>query len=650
MNGARVQIALRVPELLSKGDGFSAAVRPGAGEVLLSAGQAPAAERQGADASSQNPLKADMDGLLSHCRVRGVKTVLDLTRPHTDQDLLASADALRKLYRRGLDAALVSDLGVLRMVRMEAPELTVHWAYAAGPDALDMASALGCKRAVLAPSLSLAEIGALCSRKGDLEIQVSVWEPSCAASPLAPCLLSQPGARGAACEARRCRDAFTYGKGGEPALDLPGVDRIAQIAELSAMGIDVFGLYPSHPEETDDLLQAIRLPLNSTQTEGETVQNPVRVRFRFRLTPGRPAHLAVDDFEGHTLSVTGPEPRRVRGLQRSAEEAAYNTRLYQLGGTPYRCVDAKSRVMPGCSIPIEAFTRMKDALLRKLDKARGTAAERKSGRFRAGVRYLPRHEEPLVTARVRELGQVTRELMALYPALLYVPLAELGKDPEDSAQLLRWAREYGVPVAAELPYRLDGVTVRALKAARAMGIAEAAARRPEQLDILRKLGFRTRADFAACNSQALKELKTLGAASATLSPALALQTIRDMSHVMDTELVVYGRRPLLVSETCLIRRGGLCGCEARTELTDAGGAPYPVVRESPGHASVLLDEAKLWLLGHVRLWRRIGLWAARLDFTTENARECVQTLERHVGIGRYEPNRVTVGRYLEESI
>lgn len=40
-------------------------------------------------------------------------------------------------------------------------------------------------------------------------------------------------------------------------------------------------------------------------------------------------------------------------------------------------------------------------------------------------------------------------------------------------------------------------------------------------------------------------------------------------------------------------------------------------------------------------WQRLGLWAGRLMFTTENARECVQVLERYLGRGSYQPNDYT---------
>ena len=47
-------------------------------------------------------------------------------------------------------------------------------------------------------------------------------------------------------------------------------------------------------------------------------------------------------------------------------------------------------------------------------------------------------------------------------------------------------------------------------------------------------------------------------------------------------------------------------------------------------------------------YRRAGIWGARLLFTTENPRECVQVAERYLGRGRYEPNDFTRGLYYRD--
>ena len=611
----------RVQTALSRMEHIPAAVRQGADEVLLcppAAGPPGEARLGGGDALRDWQAKAvDM---LRYCRIRGVKTVLDLSFPHTDRELPFSAGLLRALYKCGLDAARVSDLGVLRMARMEAPELALHWGAVGGPDGLAMARALGCARAVLSPFLNRDAVSALAARKAGLELQIPLWETGCIASPLAPCYLSGSAANGTACAERfpgrkpPCH-SFHYIGDTEKPLAKDNFDFLPLAAELADDGVDVFGVWFTFrsPEEAGAATGTARRALTGLEEPASLAEEAQRVpiHLAFQMMPRRPARMAADDGEGHVVQVTGPEPERVRGQGSPADEAACNTRLYQCGGTPYLCVEARSRVGKDCALPPDAFARMKEALLQKLGKERAKFPERKSGRFQAGVRYLPRREEPKITVELRRLEQLSRELLALQPACLYLPLLELA-DAEDDPGIIQAALEAGSRVAAVLPRFDSGAeTAEALARCAGMGVKEALARRPEQLVLLRRKGLAARADFAAHNSQALKELKHMGVLSATLAMDLSLRAVREMSHVMDTELVAYGRMPLLLSEACLIRRSGLCGCEGRAELTDTDGVPYPLVREG-GHASLLLDEAKLWLTGEKPQWQRAGLWAAQI--------------------------------------
>lgn len=689
----RVQTAVGRPELIS------GAVRQGAREILLCPPSDPGA-------SGSPSWLGDAAKALAYCRTRGVKTVLDLEQPHTDRDLSASAERLRALYRRGLDAVRVNDLGVLRMARMEAPDIETHWASVRDADGLSLTRALGCARAVLSPFLSREEIRLLASRKGAPELQIPLWEPGCIASTAAPCYLARGGTdsagrRGETC-GMACRQPFGYGgKSGGTPLALRDIDLLSHAGELLELGVHIFGVAlnvntveeaaaltecavkaAAEPEEAaawaSTLREALGRPAGTDgfytgdhgqitfdvegtprpgtrsgsleRLRGELERSPeaqrVPVRFLFQLAPRQPAKMAVDDYEGHTVYVTGPEPRPVR--DGAGGEAQYNTRLYQCAGTPYRCEDARGRVHKRCALPPEDFAAMKTELLGKLSAARAKIPERKAGHFRPGVRFLPRREEPALSVQVRQARQLSGELLSLRPTRVYLPVSELAREPE----WVKEAEDAGVLLVPELPCILPEDARAQIRDELArcaeLGIKEALAKHPAQLAFLRREGFAVRADFAVCNSQTLKELRHLEVLSATLSMGITMQTVRDMSHVMDTEMVVYGRLPLLLSEPCLIRRGGgLCNCESRVELVDARGRPYPLLRDS-GHASLLLDEAKLWLLPERSRWKRAGLWAARLSFTTENARECLQVAQRFLGQGSYEPNLRTTGHYFNE--
>ncbi len=70
--------------------------------------------------------------------------------------------------------------------------------------------------------------------------------------------------------------------------------------------------------------------------------------------------------------------------------------------------------------------------------------------------------------------------------------------------------------------------------------------------------------------------------------------------------------------------------------------------ERPGCRNELLNSQKLFLADKAADYRRIGLWAQRLLFTTENPRECVQVAQRYLEQGSWAPNEYTRGLYYRD--
>ena len=101
---------------------------------------------------------------------------------------------LAEVHEMGVDAAIVSDVGVLMTAHREVPELELHISTQAGVTNWLTATELyrlGAKRVVLARELPLTEIEALCSRiPQELEVEVFVHGAMCV-NFSGRCLLSQ---------------------------------------------------------------------------------------------------------------------------------------------------------------------------------------------------------------------------------------------------------------------------------------------------------------------------------------------------------------------------------------------------------------------------------------------------------------------------
>ncbi len=117
---------------------------------------------------------------------------------------------------------------------------------------------------------------------------------------------------------------------------------------------------------------------------------------------------------------------------------------------------------------------------------------------------------------------------------------------------------------------------------------------------------------------------------------------------MDTEIIGYGRLPMLTSQSCLIKpRNNMCACGSHIEMLGQGGEHLPLVKDS-GHGTVVYQSNKLWLLNVKKHWEQIGLWALRLDFTTENPRECAKITQAYINRAPFKPNSQSLGFYMPE--
>ncbi|MDR0382335.1 MAG: U32 family peptidase, partial [Oscillospiraceae bacterium] len=629
----------------------TAAVQNGADAIYLGYGDFHA--RRDATGFSAEELRA----ALAYCRVRGVRVYAALNTLLTDRELPRAAALARELYEAGVDALLVQDLGVLRVVKRAAPDLPVHASTQMSVHSLEgvrQAGALGCDRVVLARELTREQIAHIAAHS-PIEVEVFVHGALCFAYS-GQCYMSavigaRSGNRGECAGPCRLPYGTNLRASDEYPLSLKDLSLVDHMEELARLGVacakiegrlrrpeyvalasrvlsealrgrgpspgdraalervfsrqgftdgyytgrlgpGMFGVHrPEPPDRKNKLYARLR-----ADYEGAGERQRVPVHFACLLTAGRPAMLGAEDDDGRTVTVEGPVPD---AAARAMPEAVINTQLYKTGGTPYRCVEARTRAEGALSLPLPAVNDMRRAALEKLTALRAEPPERRGGDWKPGPSVPARRTPPVLTVQVSRAEQITPELLALSPALLYVPLSALAED--EIWEKLDVPTAAGLPVAAVLPRVIpDDEWPEAdaqLKRAAARGVREVLAGNLGQLSPARERGFAVRGDFGlnVFNSQTLRTLKREGLRSAALSFELNLAQVRDLSHSMDTELIVYGRLPLMVTAQCLMKdRAGRCACENRRELVDRTGARFPVLREASCR-SVLYNARKLFL-------------------------------------------------------
>ena len=663
------------PELLAPAgsfEGVRAAVQSGADAVYLGFGTFNA--RRGA----KNFTREEMAEAIRYCRVRGVKTNITFNIVALDRELERAMDDVRFLNEAGADALIVQDLGLARMIRERAPDLPLHASTQMTIHTLDgarEAKALGFSRVVLSRECSLEEIEKITAQAG-VETEVFVHGALCMCYS-GQCYLSsvigqRSGNRGLC--AQPCRLPYRYdgGKPGYPLSlkDLCAAKWIPALTELGVSSLKIEGRMkrPEYaavvtkiyadllreqrgptPEENDALRRVFsrdgftdgyltgKLGAHMFGTKTDLPLQEVKPLYdeaARRFAEGKEAprvvvslsctvrpdgiEVGADDGEGHGAGAADHAPVE-RAQNRPTTREMVEKNLSKTGGTPFYVQEMEIDLPEGLLVPASRLNALRRETLDKLTAQRGLPPER---RWISAQTSPIRHENAPFegyTLEVRSLSQLTEGILAAPPAAVYVPLTELDAQPER----VRALAARGVPLAVQMPRvyfdREQPEIERMLRTARENGVETACAANLGQLPLLRELGFNLHGGFGlnVCNGETLSVLAARGVTRQTLSFELRLAQLRDVDKPVETEIIVYGRLPLMVFENCAIRRRtGKCACKSGvTTLTDRAGERFPLLPEF-GCRNTLCNSKPLYLADKDD-WKGVGARYGRICLTDE---------------------------------
>lgn len=679
-------------------EALRAAVCNGADAVYLGA------DTFNARINARNFSAADLQEAVVYCHVRGVKVHLTLNTLVLDREMPRAAELIRLAASCGVDAFIVQDLGVVSLCRQLAPDVPIHASTQMSIHSLEgvmEAAALGCSRVVLARELPAEEIAHIC-KKSPVEIEVFVHGALCMCYS-GQCYLSsvigrRSGNRGQC--AQPCRLPYGYGRFESTRYPLSLKDNClaGELDELRRMGVasikiegrmkrpeyvaivtrayrtvlnggkltpsdlqeletafsrqgftdgyfrgqtgsDMFGRR-QEGEDTADLFASAR----ATYEQGEPQR--IGVRFYAMIRRGEPAQLAVEDPDGNLCRTRGPVPEQA--VYRSLTPQDLEQQLKKTGGTPYLCTAVRSSLDPDLMLPASAINAMRRDVIAELTAKRGRAAPARLNAYDEPPRYDGIAGEPQLTIAVRTAGQITSRMLSMKPTVLYVPLSELAEHPDLPQRV-----SVETQLAAILPRVIWSgelaPVARQLRTVYEMGVRQVLAGNLGQLHIARAAGFAVRGDFGLniVNSRAMRYLREQGLDSQLLSFELTLPQIRDISKAVPAELLIYGRLPLMLMENCVMKnRTGICACQTGTvRLVDRVGEEFPIVKDPGTCRNVLLNGKKLYLLDKKDALRGMGLWALRLQFTTENPGEIDKVLMDYQGRAVFDAGSYTRGLY-----
>ena len=343
-----------VPELLAPAGNWEcarAAVENGADAIYFGL------NRFNARMRADNFTEADLPALMEFLHRRGVRGYVTFNTLVFADELAAAEDYLRAIIAAGVDAAIVQDVGICRLIRRLSPDFPVHASTqmtvtsAAG---VEFVRELGCQLVVLARECSIREIGViratLEAHQTPLPLEVFVHGALCVAYS-GQCLTSEAlGGRSAnrgEC-AQACRmpydliaDDLPVPLGDRRYLlspqDLAGLDAVADLARAGVTSLKIEGRLKT-PEYVAGVTRVYRAAVD-----------------RLRSQPGVPSSNAGDRYELemgfsrglHTGWLHGVDNQRLvharfgkkRGVFLGTVRRVRNERVYLRAEAPIKAGD-----------------------------------------------------------------------------------------------------------------------------------------------------------------------------------------------------------------------------------------------------------------------------------------------------------------------
>lgn len=674
-----------------------AAVQNGADAIYMGLGNFNA--RRGA----KNFTDEEFERSMRYCRIRGCKVYVTLNTLVNDREIAQAVESARLASQLGADGIIIQDLGLAYAIRQALPDIPLHASTQmsiynlAGVEA---AAEMGMTRAVLARELSLEQIKFI-TQHASIETEVFVHGALCFCQS-GQCYMSaligrRSGNRGMC--AQPCRMQYSLGgRMDDYPMSLKDnclVDRLRELEDAGVACLKIEGrmkrpeytaivtkIYSKalkeHRQPSDEEMETLEKafsrqgftqgyfngdkkdmfgrreePDKDTEklftlarkgySEGELRRVPVH--FYTVAEKGMPVKAIAFDDDGNRAAAMGGVPEKARG---QGLTATYITeQMFKTGGTPYNCVENRAQADPGLYLPASEINDLRRRLVSELSEQRAKPPIRRVGKLPEKPKGKLPTGDPAMIFQVLTEEQLSPELAALKPQYLYVPLTLMT----EKLDLLRPFAEQGTIPVAVLPRVIADNEAAAvydmLSRMFDQGVNEALVGNLGHAMLAKKAGMKLRGDFGlnTFNSLSMEVIRQAGFISATASFELRLSQIRDMIKPLDTELIIYGRIPLMVSDQCIIRHSaGRCNCQTPGQMADRMGSVFPVVKEF-GCRNVIYNAHKLYLADKAEDVYAAGAWGLRMMFTTEGMRECVEVAKGYMGLSDYKPNVLTRGLY-----
>ena len=635
---SKVILVLKSCEILApvgSYDMLESAVRCGADAVYLGAKEFSA--RQNAENFNNLELKNAVD----YCHIRGVKVYLTLNILIKENELESAFLLAKTAYNLGIDAVIIEDLGLAKILKEKIPELPLHASTQMSvhsPSALKILKEMGFSRVVVAREMSEKDLIKICefAKKLDIEIEAFVHGALCMSvsgqCQLSAFLGSRSGNRGLC--AGPCRLPFKAQKGTGFDLSLKDLSLLDRLYKLKEIGVKSFkiegrmkrpeyvaaavtcsrhgldkgyidleladtlrnifsrqGFTDGYFENTlgremfgirtkDDVVSANKaFPLLHELYRSE--RSSVAVNIKAEISLNKPITIEISDGENKVV-VSGDEPQKAQNKSATKEDVIRN--LTKLGNTPYYADKVEIDLEEGLFVPASLLNELRREAVVKLDFERSKVNITPSqATFETETSQVaPKGLKTL--CRFEKEEQIPDDLTGI-DALIFPLEKDINGDYENITKIVEIPR--GILSEEKIAKRLDYFKEKGFNIAFCGNLSA--------VIIAKEKGFIPLADFGLniFNSYSLKKAEELGCNGATLSYELGIAEGRFGGNI-PKGIISYGNVPLMLFKNCPLKNGISCAdCDKNGYLTDRLGTKFPV-RCRMGY-SEMLNSVPIWL-------------------------------------------------------
>lgn len=582
-----------------------AGVRSGANAIYLG-GKSFNARRNAGNFDNEEMKKA-----VEYCHQRGVKVYLTLNIIVSDEEMREAYNAVKDALSNGIDAFIVQDIGVAKMIREHFPTARLHGSTQMSimsPSGAKAAEQMGFKRIVLPREMSLDEIKEI-RENTSLELELFVHGALCI-SVSGQCYLSsmigsRSGNRGLC--AQPCRLPFTAGGNATHALSLKDLSLVGELdklvgitslkiegrmkrpeyvsAAVSAVKKAIDGKYTPSDEfmlrsvfsrsgftdgylnaklgksmfgtrQKEDVVSASNSVLKEIAKNYEKEVPLLPVNIDFVCKNGKNALLKMTSGD-KSVKVVGDVPEKAINKPMTAE--SLTERLGKLGGTQFYANEVNITVDDGLILPASKINEMRREAVEKLNKTDKISFKYKAFNV---VRAKAKNSTPYATASFKSAAQIPDK----HPfKTVFIPIDSSVEDFVDNRA--------GVVLPRGL-FGIENELKSKLEKLKKAGVNKALCGNIGSYQLCKDMGFEVWGDFG---------LNVFNSVSANLveRPILSFELTQSQINNInapDTGMLVYGYAPLMLTRNCPIKNDiGCFECNGHGHLTDRKGMKFPVI-------------------------------------------------------------------------